>query len=150
MTQEKPKFGEEILIGRGRLMWEGQERRSDRYGFVYLLESGDSTTPTCVLAGMAVRPEHLGLRARLQATVLEARQSTHIGDLFHGVFPSTPEVGERIILGTGLLTVMKGFEGQMRVGLFPFDDERETMWLDIGALYRCHEQTVELRYAIFG
>jgi hypothetical protein len=93
-----------------------------------------------------LRPQHLGLRCTLRALVTETRQSTHIGDLFHGVFPTTPAVGEVITLGTGLLAAGRNACGHMTVGLEPFDDERPTMWLDIHALYRCHEQTVDLMY----
>lgn len=138
--------GSLILIGRGRLTWDASERRCDRYGYVYLINSGDSLSSGTDYAAMVVRPKHVGLRATLRAKVTEARQSTHIGDLFHGVFPTTPEVGDIITLGTGLLSKGRNCDGRLTVGLKPFDDERETMWLDIKALYRCHEQTVELMY----
>jgi hypothetical protein len=135
-----------IMIGAGRLTWTGSERRSDRYGYVFLINSGDSTTKGTDWSEMVVRPEHLGLRCRLLAHVIETRQSSHIGDLFHGVYPSTPEIGDTILLGVGLLSVISGREGKPLVGLMPFDDDRSHMWLDIKALYRCHEQTVQLYY----
>jgi len=139
---------QEILIGRGILTWDGKERRSDRYGFVYLLSKGNSFSQKgeWELAPMALRHSDIGTRCTLRALVTATRQSRHIGDLFHGVFPKTPSVGEVITLGTGLLSAEPGPDGGIQVGLRPFDDDRTTMWLDIKALYRCHEQTVELRY----
>jgi len=47
-------------------------------------------------------------------------------------------VGEMVILGEGTLR----FEGN-GVGLLP-DDGRTTLWLNIPALYRVHNQTVTL------
>lgn len=140
-----------ILIGRGILTWDMSERISDRYGAVYVVNSGNSLTPTIDFAPMAVRLEHLGLRCALKVHVIETRDSTHIGDLFRGVSPTRPEVGETIILGTGLLFTERGMDrgtAYMRVGVRPFDDDRETDWLDIKALYRSHEQTVELYYEV--
>jgi hypothetical protein len=61
-----------------------------------------------------------------------------IGDLFHEVCPSKPEPGERVVLGEGTL-----FFSDEGVGLMP-DDGRKTLWLDIRALYRLHNQTVTL------
>jgi hypothetical protein len=75
---------------------------------------------------------------RLIAVVRKVREVAHIGDLFHRVFPIKPEVGEMVILGEGTLR----FEGN-GVGLLP-DDGRTTLWLNIPALYRVHNQTVTL------
>ena len=92
-----------VLCGRGILTWNKSERVSDRYGSVWLMENGNSLSAQVSPARSSVLPEDVGKRCRLFCTVLETRQSTHIGDLFHGVFPSTPKQGETIILGTGLL-----------------------------------------------
>jgi hypothetical protein len=132
------------IIGTGRLTWHPQERIYDRYGYVYLITRGDSTTVSCPtgsdMAEMGVFESDLGTLVTLKALVLENRKSTHVGDLFHKVYPETPAVGETITLGTGLLSATD--EG---VGLTPLDG-RPKMWLDIRALYRAHEQTVRLFY----
>ncbi len=76
---------------------------------------------------------------------------THIGDLFRGVSPSTPKVGETIVLGTGTFFTeptdwyAEGVKFSLAFGLDP-DDGRETDWLDINSLYRLHEQDVELYF----
>lgn len=137
---------EMVLVGRGILTWDASERRSDRYGYIYLLNSGDSLSAEHDPAEIAVRSEHLGSRVRLSALIASTRKSTHIGDLFHAVFPSTPKVGDIIELGVGLLSIGYNSVGGMTVGVRPFDDDRADLWLNIRALYRCHEQSVELRY----
>lgn len=120
-------------IGTGVLDWDRGERISDRYGSVRLF---DQPGPRKLPVGL--RQENGGKHGRLVAVVRETRDSAHIGDLFHGVFPSKPNVGEMILLGEGIL-----FFQDDAVGLVP-DDGRETLWLDIRALYRLHSQTVTL------
>lgn len=130
-------------LGTGRLSWCSSERRCDRYGAVYLMADGDSlTTPSGY-----VRPTKppVGRRGRLVAEVVETRRSTHGGDVFHGIFPETPKVGERIVLGEGELFVEPTSYGATAVGLRP-DDGRLRWWLDPRALYRAHEQTVRLYF----
>jgi hypothetical protein len=116
----------------GVLDWEREERISDRYGLVELFEG----------PGSLVKLDRVTeqLHGTLIAIVREVRESHHIGDLFHGVRPSTPKVGERVELGTGAIF----FEGDA-VGLVP-DDHRTTLWLEIRALYRVHNQTVTLYF----
>lgn len=133
---------QKVVVGIGRLTWNKSERICDRYGFVYLMEFGDSRS---IGEPPVVQPhfeaQHINTCVTLVAKVVEARQSTHIGDLFHGVYPRMPSVGQEIVLGSGLLKVQGN-----HIGAAPFDDDRETMWLDIRALYDAHEQTVELSY----
>ena len=119
-------------LGTGVLDWEREERISDRYGVIKLFDQpGEGKRP--------IRLRHLTeAHGRLVAVVREARDSPHIGDLFHRIFPSKPEVGEQITLGEGTL-----FFDADGVGLMP-DDGRETLWLDIRSLYRVHNQTVTL------
>jgi hypothetical protein len=140
-----------MKIGQGRLTWGAGERRSDRYGFVYLLESGDSTTAGLFPVPLTIPRELVGKRGTLVATVIETRTSTHIGDLYHGIYPRIPKLGAEIVLGTGRLVTQRLTdpdrpEGWDAVGLKP-DDGRETQWLDMRALYDAHEQTVELFFA---
>ena len=119
-------------LGTGVLDWEKGERISDRYGMVKLFDKPSPPQTPIKLQRLMER------HGRLVAVVREARDSPHIGDLFHRVFPSKPKVGERIVLGGGTLF----FEND-GVGLMP-DDGRETLWLEIRALYRLHNQTVTL------
>ncbi|OIM94091.1 hypothetical protein BLN97_12520 [Bradyrhizobium elkanii] len=86
-----------------------------------------------------------GRRGDLVAVVKETRESTHIGDLFRGVSPRTPEVGQIIALGSGTLIIEPAPEGGVMVGLRP-DDGRDSDWLRIRALYDAHEQTVDLHF----
>lgn len=120
-------------IGTGVLDWDRGERISDRYGSVQLFDNpGPRKRP------VELRQEQEGMRGHLIAVVRETRDSPHIGDLFHRVFPSTPSVGDNIVLGEGTL-----FFQDNAVGLVP-DESRKTLWLDIRALYRLHNQTVTL------
>jgi len=124
---------QEIELGIGVLNWPRSERVSDRYGTVHLLDEAGPAAEQLLLKEL---PE--GQTGSLIAEVLESRKSTHIGDLFRGIFPSTPEVGAKIILGHGKL-----FYNGNHVGLQP-EDDREKDWLDPHALYQVHEQTVKL------
>lgn len=135
-----------VILGTGVLSWPRSERVSDRYGCVWLMADA---TQEQVLGGVAgVAEPHVGQRGRLVARVIEARQSHHIGDLFHGVRPRTPEVGAEIQLGEGELFVQQEELG-WSVGLRP-DDGRDRLWLDLRALYDAHLQTVELRFGSCG
>jgi hypothetical protein len=135
------------LLGTGRLTWNRGERVTDRYGAVYLLASGDSMTEATHIAPITLSPELVGKRGQLIAEVIETRESTHLGDWFHGFAPSTPDVGEKIVLGVGTLFKENEHDdtGQrwIMVGLKP-DDGREEFWLNPKKLYRAHEQTVKL------
>jgi hypothetical protein len=119
-------------LGTGVLDWEREERISDRYGLVELFQG-----PGSLVKLNRVTEQ---LHGKLIAIVRETRVSSHPGDLFHGIKPSTPEVGERIELGIGGI-----FFDDDAVGLKP-DDQRPTLWLDIRALYRVHQQTVTLYF----
>jgi hypothetical protein len=140
VCREKEDKMDAVTIGKGILTWNGHERRCDRYGYVWLMEYGDSESPhkAAPITGKKLN----GRFGTLTARVLEARKSTHIGDLFHRVFPRTPEKGAEIRLGEGFLCFDKD-EDHESVGLRPADG-RDTMWLDIRSLYDVHEQTVEL------
>jgi len=132
-----------ILLGQGRLTWSRYERIGDRYGAVSLMTDGDSLNG--VGKWVPISDEHDGQHGTLAAEVLETRDSTHIGDLFRGLFPETPEVGERIVLGQGTLFTERADLGAVQVGLRP-DDGRKVDWLNPEKLYRAHEQTVRLLF----
>ncbi len=131
----------EYVLGTGVLTWARGERVSDRYGSVFLMPEGqDSLNHGDPFVDLTRVDGH----GRLIAEVLKTRQSTHIGDFFRGLSPSTPEVGDRLILGEGTLWFLAEDFGDT-VGLFP-DDDRELDWLDPHVLYQVHEQTVKLSF----
>lgn len=134
----------EIQIGTGVLGWERHERVTDRYGSVCLM---NGTTWTAKGKNLRINEKRIGQRGQLIAEVLETRQSTHLGDWFHGIGPSTPGLGERIVLGEGTLFTQYGkdVEGTC-VGVKPLDGRRE-FWLSPKALYRANNQTVRLLFA---
>lgn len=120
-------------IGTGVLDWDRTERISDRYGSVMLLDKPQSSSKP-----LQLDRSNEGKHGRLVAVVRETRKSDHIGDFFHQVFPSRPQINDMIVLGKGTL-----FFSSDRVGVVP-EDDRKTRWLDIHALYRVHGQTVTL------
>lgn len=141
-----------MKLGIGTLTWDSRERQCDRYGAVYLISDGSNSltagkTPS-LLDGFACQMME-GKRGQLSATVKIARQSTHIGDLFRRVFPRTPEVGQKIVLGTGTLMIERNYAGDIQVALIPDDGRDDGPWMDVRALYDAHEQTVELDFEPF-
>jgi hypothetical protein len=130
-----------VELGTGRLTWPSVERVGDRYGVVMLMADGDPMTETSHYINPSEPP--IDRRGSLVAEVLETRDSTHIGDLFRGFFPETPEVGEQIVLGEGTFFTEGTGYGAVTMGLAP-DDGRDSDWLDPSQLYRAHEQTVRL------
>jgi len=86
-----------------------------------------------------------GTLGTLVAEVVDPRPPEHVGDWFHGVYPEMPARGELIGLGTGVLFCLPPVEADFtpRVGLLPVED-RETLWLDLKALYRTHSQQVRI------
>lgn len=132
-----------VELGIGRLSWPRGERVSDRYGCVLLMHDGDSLIEP---SGYVHFDTSLaGTRGSLVAHVLETRDSTHIGDLFRGLFPQTPDVGETFRLGTGEVFLEQVDGNTPCIGLDP-GDGRQSDWLDPRALYRVHEQTVRLTF----
>ena len=128
---------EGTLIGQGIVSWPSKERRGDRYGSITLWQTADEDSlPVGFDEGLA------GRHGRLEAHVLETRQSDHIGDLFRGFIPETPEVGEVIVLGTGTL-FFEDCYGSRAAVLQP-DDGRKHDWLDPLKLYRAIHQTCQL------
>ena len=125
--------GARYFVGAGCLTWDRHERIGDRYGAIKLYPDPDSDRPVAL-------HEPPVTRGHLEAVVTRTRDSRHIGDLFHGVFPVRPDVGEVIKLGEPG-TVF--FDDDGAIGVEP-DDDRDTLWMDIRALYRAHEQDVEL------
>lgn len=136
-----------VLLGEGRLNWPRYERVSDRYGSVLL---DDANGATVDFSGAPI-----GMKGRLIASVIETAESDHIGDLFHGFAPETPEVGEEMVLGSGTLfvDVDRTEDDLTTVGVSPDQRDRtfrgeplesNEFWLDPEKLYRCHWQVVAL------
>ena len=123
-------MSDKTLLGTGQLGWFATERRTDRYGAVALFD-GEGIVPLTVVDG----------KGSLVASVVKTRQSPHIGDLFHGFFPSTPNVGDEIELGSGTVFFEDG-----AIGLRPDDDEQYTFWLNPHKLYLAIDQDVELYF----
>lgn len=134
---EKLTQKDEILLGIGVLNWNRAERITDRYGSVklYISEAYDceETIPID-----AVKEGEYG---ELIAVVQKTRKSRHTGDLFRGIFPTTPKVGERFVLGVGKVF----FAEHNSIGLKPIDD-RDEDWLNPEKLYQVHFQTVKLYF----
>lgn len=135
------------VIASGIVNWDASERRSARYGAVYLSDSPFSLGPAQRCATPTFNQDLAvslhGRRVRLQARIVETRQSEHCGDVFFELKPSTPEVGEVIDLGVGILDFGRSYDGDQTFILRP-NDGRNKLWFDPGKLYRLHSQTVEL------
>ncbi|MBB5157445.1 hypothetical protein [Saccharopolyspora phatthalungensis] len=128
-----------VVLGTGRLYWDSDERRTDRYGTVCLTRATRDHTPDLVTFDAAP----VGMHGHLVAVVLATRPSPHSGDWARGLYPSTPTVGEEISLGPGRLFLAASHHGNTNIGVKP-DDGRDRDWLNPTALYRCHSQTVRL------
>ncbi len=143
-ANKKPK---PIIIGAGVLNWARAERISDRYGIVFLqpLSGGYMNAPTSEAAKefIPVVRQHEGKRGKLVAIVQATRESGHIGDLFHGIGPRTPKVGQRITLGEGTLW-FEPVEGVKELGVGVRPAVEENPWMNMRSLYDCHDQTVQL------
>lgn len=135
-----------ILIGHGSLSWPRIERVTDRYGYIGLYDSDSQERPISDGAALDLSKitSLLNKTGRLIVKVCETRTSTHIGDLFRGFRPITPEKDEEIELGNGKLSHLVQ-DGVDTVGLIP-EDGRGEDWLNPERLYRAHEQTVNLYF----
>jgi hypothetical protein len=135
-----------VLLGTGILTWDGAERRSNRYGMV-ILSPGNYNDDAKVTASLdaEVLSRLAGCRVRLEVEVIETRESGHLGDLFLGIHPTTPDVGECIDLGVGIFqtTPCDWTPTKQSFGLKPGDGRAE-LWLDPRSLYRLHDQTVKV------
>lgn len=131
-----------IEIITGKLSWPRTERVSDRYGRIRMFGPRDEVlekTGSALAEEVRVLNEQ---RVRLGAVVVATRQSGHIGDLFRGIRPTTPEVGEEIIFGEGEFIIDADEYGRI-YGIKP-DEPRESDHMDPKKLYRAHDQDVVL------
>ena len=141
-----------VKIGEGIFIWSSLERQSQRYGFFYPSDKdfNETTTVQPILDLKAVT-RFGDKRVKITCRVIETRQSGHVGDLALGIEPSTPELGEEIVVGVGKFVFdLAQFRGEgfytplgVGIGLCP-SDGRKKLWLDPRVLYRLHDQTVEI------
>ncbi len=136
----------QILIGTGALSWSRYERQDQRYGSVSVFNqnSDDEIITTGAELFVDQIKKHVGRKGKLICDILETRKSTHTGDKQYKIYPKTPNVSDKIELGTGELFLQIEDYGTY-VGLKP-NDGRHTLWLDIQNLYNAHEQTVNLYF----
>lgn len=134
--------GDAILVGRGIFTWSKFERVSDRYGTCWLMSDGDTSLSNGFKKAEMWFPIN-GERGQLIARVLDARESSHVGDFFRGLSPRTPKTGDILVLGSGEVFHEDQDGGICAVGIKP-DDGRESDWLNPRALYDIHESLVEL------
>lgn len=135
----------------GMFMWNAEERRSRRYGFVYVdVTNYDKDVTVDAECDQQVLESFEGKHVKITCQILEARNSGHFGDHFLNpvVTPTTPKLNERITLGVGTLQLeSNGYSdnpaSEMAFGLKP-SDQREMFWLDPLVLYKLHDQTVRL------
>lgn len=137
-----------IKLGEGYFYWSASERRTDRYGYVYLESNNPHLMPVSerytqhTANFVNLNTEGIiGKYGKLIVKILERHESGHIGDLFHGFFPSIPEEDE-FELGEGTVFIEDDIKG---IGLKPKDD-RDVFWLDPKQLYKAHEQKLELYF----
>lgn len=137
------------LLATGTFMWDGPERRSQRYGYFYANNSSFDDAAEVTPAYCATEAEALeGQKVKIVVKIVESRPSGHAGDLYLDILPTTPNVGEEIELGIGTLDLQPSphCSDVTYLGLKP-SDGRGMYWLDPHILYRLHDQTVEI-YAI--
>lgn len=132
-------------VGFGIFSWSGTERRTDRYGgFVVGQANYGGSERVAAFLDTKILDPLIGKRVHIWCVVLVNRESDHVGDLFHGILPSKPEIGEVVDLGVGTLILEDaGFSNLVAVVMQP-GDGRENFWYDPRKLYRLHDQTVDV------
>lgn len=126
-------------LGEGILTWMPAERELGRWGSVSLRIDGNEFA--------VFRDLPVGMQVRLSATVLQVRHVVLPPDPTRGLQASTPHVGERIELGSGLLFApdLAGLNAPIAVGIAPPPGQwRAHQWLSPTALYRAHNHRVRL------
>lgn len=126
--------------------WGATERQSNRYGSFHCGSQPFDGSATCIVFHdeLALR-ELRGKQVRITCVVIESRVSAHIGDMFLGITPSRPNVGEEVDLGVGILRLEGSDYDPTLVDLvLKPNDGRSELWYDPRKLYRLHDQTVEV------
>jgi hypothetical protein len=125
-----------ILLGRGALTWSRYEQETERYGTVHF----DKRRGPIAIGG--VLPAN-GVIGTLVAEVTATRKSKYLADLSHKAWSSTPTVGQLIRLGRGRFFSSLDKSKRRFFGVEPLDG-RHTLWMDIHALFKVHDQDVIL------
>ena len=138
----------EMKVASGILNWDSGERRSNRYGFIFLDRAPfEGLARAKVLVDRELLERHRGARVHLTVKITKGRVSTHVGDAALGIRPprEAPRAGSVIDLGVGILAVEPAyFDAQLTtIGLVP-GDGRSELWLDPRKLYILHDQTVDV------
>lgn len=122
--------------------WCSTERRSNRYGAFTITDApfsdvkvADSQVDVSTIESL------VGKRVKLTLVAEEIRPSEHLGDMHYKLKPSTPEKGEVIDLGVGILGLGKTSYGEYAIALSP-GDGRTQLWIDPRKFYVAHDQTV--------
>lgn len=135
-----------VHLGRGVLNWNSHERISDRYGSFHIADpEGKKSSLQYFNVEVINQLVSKNAYGSLYAHVIENRKSSHIGDIFRKFKPTIPEIGEQVLLGTGFLFSQTSFN-VFSIGLRPTID-RTSDWLIPQALYKCHEQTVDIFFS---
>lgn len=129
-------------IGSGIFSWCSSERRSRRYGTLWLTGSNYENSEHANVEWLKeTAMAFVGKRVSIYAVVVKSRVSGHAGDHSIGMSPSRPKEGEKIDLGVGRFFISE--EAFKTCGISP-SDGRSEFWIDPTALYRLHDQTVEI------
>jgi len=128
------------VIGEGVFGWYRGERVSDRYGAVSLW-APDSTEE--VDKPDLATDSIVGKSGKIRAVIIEARESGHIGDFFHGLGPNKPKEGDVIDLGIGEFFSERNYKEE--VGVRPTHGN-SVFWMNPNHLYRAHDSVVRLEF----
>jgi hypothetical protein len=134
-----------LLLGRGIFMWDAPERRTQRYGYVFVGTTTYENDVKVTNEFNQTNAEKLkSKQVKLTVKVLENRKSGHVGDLFIDVFPTMPQIDEKIVLGVGKFTWRQNpyTPTNYDMTIIP-DDGRARYWIP-NNLYHLHDQTVEI------
>ena len=112
-------------LATGIFMWSSPERRSQRYGFIYMDSSNfDQTITVAPTLDMELLRALTGKRVRLSVKVVESRKSGHLGDAALNIKPRRPKDGRVFELGIGTLAIKDdpvSASDMMSFGLMPGD-----------------------------
>lgn len=134
-------------VATGIFSWSSTERQTDRYGsFVVLDTTYDGKVHVEPTFDRARVDALVGKRVRITVQVTATRKSGHAGDQVAKIEPVTPDLGEIVDLGVGILGVDTNEWGAQEISLKP-SPRRTRWWLDPHKLYRLHDQTVAVTVA---
>jgi hypothetical protein len=148
-SKERFVMNPETLIGIGIFTWNKKERVSNRYGSFFLsFESYEGEKTKLDLDSFGILNLDLikdltNKKVKVTCKVVETRKSSHIGDLFLKIFPTTPELNE-LVEFDGILNSEIDQDMDSLCFILKPEDNRKELWIDPKKLYRLHDQTVEV------